>query len=591
MKKSSKKSIKQLLLFYFCVLIFSSVAFLMIILSASTSRIVLEYTEEEISNGLKQVEKSVDDRLLHSIECFSSIILDDDITHTLKTFIDIDTSEGFGRASEVSGTLRLLKQSYPYVSAIYIYDVNNQCYYHSENTVINEFTFENTDLYKKFIEKEEYYSWKATKTVPGMSWAGEKGYVTCALPMKENIGKEVLGYVFISLDVGEVFKYIEDYEIIDSEELFWFTSDNQLLASSEELPDKAAEAVKEHNSGSPKNSIYLGGLSKYLYVKDSEATGMKYCVLIPNKNVKASLYKIWRIAFLCMIPILGMAFYLSYIFTKRMYRPMDILVEHMKKAVIVGGNRTLISEVRTDEFGVLYSSFNQMLIENGSLLDKLTEEQEKQRMIQLRLFQEQINPHFLYNTLNSIYCLSNLHGMKEIADLAKALINFYRLSLNNGQDEITIRNTISHNEYYVRIQNVRYRGKYRLKIHAEEELMDIFIPKLIVQPLVENSIEHGLKDAKYESDIDLYFVKQEDTLIIIVSDFGCGISPPRLKEIQDILSGCIDDDGQIFALKNINDRLKLYYGESSKLEIRSVMDAGVTVEIRIPLSKGEDENV
>ena len=133
-----RKSIQANLLFYFCVLIFLSVAVLAVMLSINTSQVVLDYTKEEISNGLKQIEKSVDGRLLQAAECFSSIILDDNIEDSLKEKYDIDMSSGFIRAQNVSKRLWLLKKSYPYVSAIYIYDVRNQCFYHSENKFIHE---------------------------------------------------------------------------------------------------------------------------------------------------------------------------------------------------------------------------------------------------------------------------------------------------------------------------------------------------------------------------------------------------------------------------------------------------------------------
>jgi len=457
-----RKSIQANLLFYFCVLIFLSVAVLAVMLSINTSQVVLDYTKEEISNGLKQIEKSVDGRLLQAAECFSSIILDDNIEDSLKEKYDIDMSSGFIRAQNVSKRLWLLKKSYPYVSAIYIYDVRNQCFYHSENKFIHEPQFETTELYKKFIAHENYYEWKDIKNVPGMPWESDKGYLTCALPMRENVKKEVLGYIFVSVDIKEIFEYIEDFEIINSQSVFLISEENQLLGSALEVSEEA----DEH--------------SNYLYTAESPNTGLKYGMLIPYQNIYSSIYRIWKLALIFMLPVIAMAFFLSYIFSKKIYRPIFTLTEHMKKVVIVDGEKTLIEEKREDEFGVLYESFNQMVLENGNLMKKLADEQEKQRIIQLRLFQEQINPHFLYNTLNSIYCLSNIYHVREIADLSEALTNFYRLSLNKGKEMITIRDTLQHIKYYLKIQNVRYRGRYELFINVKEDLMDVKIPELIV---------------------------------------------------------------------------------------------------------------
>lgn len=589
--RKRKSSIQKELLFYFCVLIFSSVVLLAVILSFNTSQIVLGYTAEEISNGLEQVENSVDDRLGQSVECFSSIILDDNITKTLKEKNDIDTSIGFSKAYEVSRRLRLLKQSYPYVSAIYIYDVKNQCYYHSENTIINEQDFRKTEHYKTFIETEDYSKWKPVMTVPGMPWGQTKGYLTCAIPMKENIEQEIFGYVFISIDIEEMFKYIEDFEIINSEELFWVSSDNKVLDSTVNIPNEVLEKIEKNENGKD-TSVYIGKLSKYLYIRQSKETDIKYCMLIPYHNIRTPIYKIWKIALLCMIPILWMAFFLSYIFSKRMYRPMETLLNHMKKAVIVEEKETLINEKRNDEFGVLYTGFNQMLIENGELLKELSEEQEKQKLIELRLFQEQINPHFLYNTLNSIYCLSNLYEIQEISELSKDLINFYRMSLNHGKEMISVENTIRHIQYYIRIQNVRYKGRYKLDIDVKEHLFEIQIPKLLVQPLVENAIEHGLKNAKYDPCIKIEIVQEDKDIVITVSDHGCGMGEKKLQEIRYILDGNVEDEEKAFALKNIHDRIRLYYGEEGRMSIFSEPGKGTKIEIRIPVEqKGEVSSV
>lgn len=589
--KKRKKSIQANLLFYFCVLIFFSVAILAVMLSINTSQVVLEYTKEEISNGLNQIEKSVDGRLMQATECFSSIILDDNIETSLREKYDIDMSSGFEKAKDVSRKLWLLKKSYPYVSSIYIYDVKNQCFYHSENKFIHEPQFETTDLYKKFIANENYYEWKNTRNVPGMSWESDKGYLTCALPLKENVKEKVLGYIFISVDIKEIFEYIEDFEIIDSRNLFLISEDNQLLGAASNLSEEELEEITKYESASSKTEVYLDEQSNYLYMEESPNTGLKYGMLIPYQNIYSPIYRIWKLALIFMLPVIAMAFFLSYIFSKKMYSPIFTLMEHMKTVVLVDSERTsikktLIEEKREDEFGILYESFNQMVVENRNLMKELEDEQEKQKLIQLRLFQEQINPHFLYNTLNSIYCLSNIYRVQEIADLSEALTNFYRLSLNKGKEMITVRNTLQHIRYYLKIQNVRYRGRYELKINVKESLKDVLIPELIVQPLVENCIEHGLKDVKYSPVISLIIEDINEQLKISVSDSGCGISRPKLHEIQKILESGMDEALDAFALKNIHDRLKLYYGENSSLNIYSETGKGTKIEIVIPMENG-----
>lgn len=577
--KKRIKSIRQQMMFYFCILIFSSVAVVVVLLCINTTKTVRDYTKEEVENSISQIGAGIDDMLVQSSESFSSIILNEKIITAMGQKLDIDRRDGFKKAYEIADTLRLLKRAYSYIESIYIYDIQNECYYSSYSTIINEPDFENTEIYNRFISKDKYLEWEVIRQIPGSQWKKDENYVTYALPVKNGSGQQMLGYIFVSIDIQTLQKALEPYQIADGQELFILSKNNEIIYAARGVKEQLQKTEMDLLPGSLE---FRRGAGKYVALRQSKETGVKYGILISRKNYKMPIYRIWMIALICMLPILGFALFLSFVFSKKIYGPIRLLATHMESVVLVDKTMPLIEEKREDEFGSLYDSYNLMILGNRTLMSELEHEQEKQKNMQMQLFQEQMNPHFLYNTLNSIFCLSKIHKVQEIAELSEALIKFYRLSLNEGNTMISIQDTLEHMQYYVGIQNIRYKGRYRLKMYVQNDLYEQLIPKLIVQPLVENAIEHGLKDVKYCPDIVIRISRTEEYIIIQVQDYGQGIEAGRLRKIKAVIQGEVKEAEGLFALKNIRDRINLAYGSRAKLDVDSVYGEGTKVTITIP---------
>ncbi|MCK5758993.1 MAG: sensor histidine kinase [Clostridiales bacterium] len=241
-----------------------------------------------------------------------------------------------------------------------------------------------------------------------------------------------------------------------------------------------------------------------------------------------------------------------------------------------------LMEVRgEDEVKHLTRSFNLMIARIRHLMSQIITEQEAKRKNELKALQAQINPHFLYNTLDSIIWMNENKNHEGVSNMTAALAKLFRISLSQGREVISVNEEIEHAVSYLMIQKMRYKNKFDYKIDVPEHIGQYTTLKLIIQPIIENSIYHGINKIPDKGMINIKVRTEEDVLIFSVSDNGYGISEEQLKSIMTSESTSKHSSG--VGLKNVNERLKLYYGEKFGVFIESELEVGTTVYIRIPL--------
>jgi len=250
--------------------------------------------------------------------------------------------------------------------------------------------------------------------------------------------------------------------------------------------------------------------------------------------------------------------------------------------------QALMTSDNVDEITELGMSFNIMIGKIKDLLDSKVKEQEYLKKAELRALQAQINPHFLYNTLETIIWMAEAKQTGRVIEIVSALSSFFRISLSKGRDWITIGEEIERTRSYLTIQKMRYRDILDFKIEIDDQTLDNTILKLILQPLVENALYHGIKNKRNGGIITVRAIQKNDAEIILeVEDNGIGFTPEKLALVQADLE---DDSGDIrleagFGIDNVNKRIKLYYGRQYGLSIRSVYQVGTCVKLLIPAKK------
>lgn len=232
----------------------------------------------------------------------------------------------------------------------------------------------------------------------------------------------------------------------------------------------------------------------------------------------------------------------------------------------------------TDEIGLLTGGFNDMAVRIKTLLESIEQEQSKKREYELALMQSQIKPHFLYNTLYLIYILCKRSKCVDGMRATKALSDFYRIALSSGNEIIPLREELKNIESYLAIQKIRYVEIFDYQINMDEGILDCTIPKLTIQPLVENAIYHGLKPAERRGLLQIEGFMGGGSIRIRVIDDGVGIAP---EKIASLLEPPIEGDTH-FGVRNVHERIQLYFGPEYGLQIESRADGGTAVTLGIP---------
>lgn len=271
-------------------------------------------------------------------------------------------------------------------------------------------------------------------------------------------------------------------------------------------------------------------------------------------------------------------------FDKRFTKPILKLNETMQ--AIENGNLNVRFDYESnDEIGALGNSFNSMILEVTKLRELVELEREKARQAEFRIMQSQINPHFLYNTLDTIRWIAKDYNAKEIEDIVLALTKLFRITLNNGNELISVDDEIKHVENYLIIQKMCYEDLFEYKIEVDEEIRGNSVIRLILQPIVENAIYHGIKEGNKKGFIEIVAKKEDDDIVIYVKDNGAGLTSNKVEEINNMFRTRKRTIG--FGLYNINERITHRYGEGYGLTIESVKDEYTVVTLVHPIIKGE----
>lgn len=291
-------------------------------------------------------------------------------------------------------------------------------------------------------------------------------------------------------------------------------------------------------------------------------------------------------ALLLGVGALGLVTWQSLRFGKSLSQPLTALCERVRE--IGEGNLTLKNHepipTQVTEIRLLSGGFEQMVCQLKEQVQNRQKEEEQLRKTEFALLQSQINPHFLYNTLDTIIWLEEGGQTEKSIQMVTNLSSYFRTSLSKGSDIITLEEELTHVHSYLDIQQVRYQDIMDYEIHTEPELAKALIPKLTLQPLVENALYHGIKRKRGKGHIRIDCQRKEDAVCITVADNGAGISAERLVELRKILDGKQQEG---FGLIAVHKRLQLLFGAAYGLTVDSTEGRGTTVTALFPFREKE----
>ena len=327
---------------------------------------------------------------------------------------------------------------------------------------------------------------------------------------------------------------------------------------------------------------------------------MYVCQKIKNWNYyvvsSISFYKLMESGFHIMVVVILVLIIVLIIVSiiiralvRKMYQPLNKVVSNMDY-VATGSLRTRINvDNMGEDFAKLAIGFNSMMDEIEVLMEQVKLEQHQLEQIRFNALQSQIQPHFLYNTLDSITWMIEGERNDEAVFMISQLARLFRISLSKGHTIISIKDELQHAQSYMNIQKVRYKNKFQISFDIAPDILDCCIVKLILQPILENAINYGVREMDDCGEIIVRGSRQKDEILLTVTDNGMGIPE---EEVEFLLTDTkrVHKKGSGVGLVNVNNRIKILFGEQYGLHIESELDEGTTVSIKIPAIIYSEEN-
>lgn len=563
---------------------------LLLVIGFVTKRFSLILREKEIELGEKRLESLADfaqeeyNRMyslrnyIHNSEIFvifSKISRDEQSAYDYKNIQDIQVFfSGISYADENISDIILVSSRgnvYSYTRQA-SYEVNPS-YAFLEDEEIAAFLASEEDIRIGYADPTKYCIRGREAVVSCMG----KIFDSSLFPMKKLVGIYLINIPLscfeqdagASTDAGQ-----GDLYLLNREDEVLYCTDTALCGTVQRLGHEAAGGKVcqiRKNLGSSGLSAFYVLAENVLLSRINDVKNQVMCVVI-----------------LAIAATMLLGYLLYHVFQKK----VTILLDSMQK-LQEGNFQTRLPVDAQDEIGRISESFNEMCEELNAYVGRVYRAEIQRKNAQINALQTQINPHFLYNTLESIKSSAITHQDEDTAAMIAILGNLFRWSSRTGEKTIALEKELEYIQNYLRLQSYRYNEKLEVNIEAAEDVLDEQVPKLILQPLVENAIKHALDAVCRDKLIGIQAKKREDVLEITVYDNGVGIPPERLAEIREALSASGDQDefGSI-GLKNVDMRLKLMYGAQYGLSINSIEACGTAVKLKVPITEtGEGQVV
>ena len=415
---------------------------------------------------------------------------------------------------------------------------------------------------------ESYYPWVVTMTAP-LEQGGEAAWVSLDLSFSNisnhinNVGIGQRGYCFLMDSMGNIMYHPQQ----------------QLLYAGLKSEDTAALAALEDGTYVEDTVIYA-----VTSVEDSSwrVVGVSFVDELVNRSVREMIGISAGLAGL----VLAAALLTSWILSRMLSRPLWGLASAMERFERDADHFSYRPVGGTREVRELSQSFGHMVLRIQQLMSTVRQEEINLRKTELKALQAQINPHFLYNTLDSIAWMCERGRNADAVNMVHALARLFRISISRGHELIPIAKEIEHAESYLQIQKYRYKNQFTYEFDVDPGCLDYYCNKITLQPIIENSINHGLDLLVEEGRIQVEVLQDGDDILFRVRDNGVGMSQEQVDAIleQD------PEDRTGIGIRNVNDRLRIYFGAPYGLNITSELDVGTCVEIRMPkVREGEYE--
>lgn len=477
--------------------------------------------------------------------------------------------------NSISNELAYSRLIFKDIDAISYIDKDLKIYYTDERLTDNYFLVPESKVLDEIKESTGNNIWFDVTRRGYLTRSSDQAVVTLGKKIWNIDTGETLGYLFINVDQTSFSKLFE----VQHTKHYLVNQEHKIVSSSKQdlvLKTLPTGVLSTFIIAEESLAVMEEDVSKFMMSKTS-LSRMNWTLLSEADldDFTQDLSNLLLLIGIILVTLIALEISMSLLLNNLITDPIQKLRMGIEK--VSQGDFDVRFKMKTkDEIGVFAESFNYMSVRIKELLHQVEEEEEKKREYELALIQQQIKPHFLYNTLDIILKLSQMGQNKKAQKATRRLADYYKSSLSGGEDIISIEKELKITKDYLELQKIRYSDLFTYEIEVEDALLDMVIPKLTLQPLVENAIYHGLKYKETFGHILIKGRVEGQEWILSVIDDGVGLNPETLEKITE------KRDGH-FGLYNVNHRLMLFSNAQCRLEYRSELD--VYTEARVVYEK------
>ncbi len=471
-----------------------------------------------------------------------------------------------------------------YIRSVYIFDMDNDLIAQRNTSGRNS----DTDFFIPYIESMGDLE---SQTIPTheQTYVRQSDTVVFSFIrlIKEVNTNTPIGYLVLDISIDSMEDILRgiDSPFYNNVEVFNNNNENIYTMTNDEMANEYSKDVVKNIE---EYSIFeINDKKYYLSYSVSDYTGFTVVISVEENELMGDMNTLRNRNLFLLVFLLFSVLIITILGTKRLIIPLKRLVEAMK-SVSNGDFKTQVTINTEDEIGTLSKNFNQMINYIDTLITKEYQAELKNKDSELRALQGQINPHFLYNTLESISMEAEINDDTEVADMINDLGVFFRYSIENKSKYINIIDEISHISIYIAIQNIRFDKRIKFTYNVPNELKNWNIAKLMIQPLIENSIIHGLKNNDDILNINLDIEKKNNLIFLTIKDNGNGMTQSeQISLLKYISNENLEDTSKSIGLKNVQQRINLIYGSEYGISISSKKGFWTELVIKIPFIEPE----
>lgn len=554
----------------------------LLILSAvflfSSYRMIVDRTTEEVSVNLEMASNLLDIQALE-METLARDILNNSVIYNSLTKQLSEERSGYPNtrvAQNISNELKKLCINNSDITTIYLFnwDGFEYCFQRSGQYTLVSFDFqENFDQlwYTRTMAAKGYEQYFLTDVTRPQSADSGVYSVSISKLLLDLTTNDPIGFLVINVNKGH---YSNVFPSISEKEVGYAIADPEMgtvnyIASSPEMTEEIRETVLEEMNGETKNN------SEYIVTSEqNKRTGWSLYHIAQKKHYIESLHLVLIWMLIGLVSVCGFSFFLSRFASRKITRPLQQLSYAIQEVHDTGAPpKDVVFE--NDEVGSIGQQFLALFKQNEELAEEVTAISVLQKEAELKELQAQINPHFLYNSLATIYWLAKSGRSEDAAQMSITLSELFKAMVNRHEDDfVTVADELHYIDQYLYIQNVRYKGSIQVSQNIDPRILQEKMLKLILQPLVENAVYHGLEPKKGDWYLDITGVREQEYIIFTIRDNGVGMDVELATK-------------QGYALRNVMRRIQLRYGEPCGCKIVSQIGQGTTVTVKIRIGENK----